>query len=394
MRKEEIQGMNMKNSVIASKVEVLYQDYGQRARELNKAGKKIMGYICSFVPIEMITAAGCVPFRIRGDIHEPITKGDTLLETIVCPFIRSCFDLMVKGKYDFLSGVVIPHGCDSMTRGYSAWSYSLDLPYFHFLNIPSVVKESSFEFFKDVLKTYQQSLEDFVDHRITTQDLKRAITLHNENRKKIQAIYEFRKSDPPMVSGVELMKLLSVGTSLPVEEANTLFDEILEELNQRKESPLKKGPRILLDGACVDNFEMVKLIEESGANVVADTICNGTRDSFPLADETRDPIDALAHRYLDDVNCPKTYRENKTGTFEGDIASRFNDIGQYAKEFNADGAILYVYKFCDPFGFEVPARKAYYESIHVPILAIEDQYSTGTMGQLRTRIQAFLEMIE
>jgi len=101
----------------------------------------------------------------------------------------------------------------------------------------------------------------------------------------------------------------------------------------------------------------------------------------------------LAHRYLEKVNCPKTYRENKSGTFEGDIASRFGDIGSYAKEFKVDGAILYIYKYCDPFGFEVPARKAYYKSINVPLLHLEDVYSAGTMGQLRTRIQAFLEMI-
>ena len=117
--------MNAKNSIISSKVESYYKDYGQRARELNGEGKKLIGYVCSFVPVEMITAAGCVPFRIRGDVGEPITKGDTLLETIVCPFVRSCFDLAVKGKYDFLSGVAIPHACDSMTRSYPVWSYSL-----------------------------------------------------------------------------------------------------------------------------------------------------------------------------------------------------------------------------------------------------------------------------
>jgi benzoyl-CoA reductase/2-hydroxyglutaryl-CoA dehydratase subunit BcrC/BadD/HgdB len=105
------------------------------------------------------------------------------------------------------------------------------------------------------------------------------------------------------------------------------------------------------------------------------------------------PVDALSRRYLERINCPKTYRENKTGTFEGDIAFRFGDIGAYTKEFMVDGAILYVYKYCDPFGFEVPARKAYYHSIHVPLLCLEDVYSAGTVGQLRTRIQAFLEMI-
>jgi benzoyl-CoA reductase/2-hydroxyglutaryl-CoA dehydratase subunit BcrC/BadD/HgdB len=143
----------------------------------------------------------------------------------------------------------------------------------------------------------------------------------------------------------------------------------------------------------VDNIELMKIVEDSGASVVADTTCNGTRDSLPRTEEGGDPIKALARRYLDKINCPKTYRDNKTGTFEGDAEARFGDIGAYAREFKADGAILYVYKFCDPFGFEVPARKAYYESIKVPLLHLEDLYSAGTIGQLKTRIQAFLEMI-
>ena len=161
----------------------------------------------------------------------------------------------------------------------------------------------------------------------------------------------------------------------------------------RGKSPLKKGPRIFIDGACLDNIELIKLVEELGGNVVADTICNGARDHFPKTDVGGNPIHALAHRYLDKINCPKTYRANRAGTFEGDIASRFGDIGAYTKEYKVEGAILYVYKYCDPFGFEVPARKAYYQSLHVPLLHLEDIYSAGTMSQLRTRIQAFLEMI-
>ncbi len=109
--------MDRQNSIFTT-VEKYYKDYGLRAKELKKEGKKLIGYICSLVPLEIITAAGCIPFRVRGDIQEPITKGDTLLETIVCPYYRSCFDLSVKQKYDFLSGMVIPHGCDSMVRSY------------------------------------------------------------------------------------------------------------------------------------------------------------------------------------------------------------------------------------------------------------------------------------
>ncbi len=385
--------MSRKPSDILRTVQKYYTDYGFRAKELKKEGKKILGYICSFVPLEIITAAGCIPFRVRGDTHEPITKGDTLLETIVCPYYRSCFDLSVKQKYDFLSGMVIPHGCDSMVRSYSAWSYSLPYSYFHFVNIPTVCDESSFEFFDAELNTFRKSLEKFVGKAITDGDLAKTIRTYNENRDKVRALYKFRKADPPLISGTDLTMVLTAGASLPIGEFNNLLDRVLAEIGKRKKSHLNIGPRIFIDGACLDNIELIKLVEELGGNVVADTICNGARDYFPRTDEGGDPIHALAHRYLDKINCPKTYRENKAGTFEGDIAARFGDIGAYAKEFKVDGAVLYIYKYCDPFGFEVPARKAYYKSINVPLLHLEDVYSAGTMSQLRTRIQAFLEMI-
>ena len=383
----------MKENGVFDRVDQYYNDYGIRARELKAEGRRLIGYICSFVPLEIITASGCIPFRVRGSVHEPITKGDTLLETIVCPYYRSCFDLSAKQKYDFLTGLVIPHGCDSMVRSYSAWSYSLPFSYFHFVNIPSVCDESSFEFFSAELGTFRKSLEKLTGKTITDADLAQTIRLYNEYRDKVVALYDLRKADPPLVSGVEVSKVLTVGSSLPVGEANTLLDQVLAEVRKRERLPLSKGPRIFIDGACLDNIELIRLVEESGGNVVADTLCNGARDHFPHTDVGGDPIDALSRRYLGKINCPKTYRSNKAGTFEGDVANRFGDIGAYAKEFKVNGAILYVYKYCDPFGFEVPARKAYYQSIKVPMLHLEDIYSGGTMGQLKTRIQAFLEMI-
>jgi benzoyl-CoA reductase subunit C len=375
-------------------VERYYRDYGLRAKELGAEGKKVIGYICSLVPLEMISASGFVPFRVRGDVHEPVTTGDTLLETIVCPYYRSCFDLSAKQKYNFLSGMVIPHSCDSMVRSFSAWSYSLSYPYFHFVNIPSVCVESSFEFFRAELNAFRKSLEKFSGRTITDEDLAQAIRIHNDYRDRVRALYDLRQEDPPLISGRELTMVLTVGSSLPMNEAVAMVDQVLGEIRKGGKSSRKKGPRILIDGACIDNIELIRLVEELGGNVVADTICNGARDHLPKTDVGGDPIEALAERYLGKVNCPKTYRENKTGTFEGDASSRFGDIETYAREFAVDGAILYVYRYCDPFGFEVPARKAFYKSIDVPLLYLEDVYSAGTMGQLRTRIQAFLEMID
>ena len=385
--------MNDQKSNILSTVERYYQDYGLRARELKDQGKKVIAYQCSLVPVEIITAAGFLPLRIRGDVHEPITKGDTQLETIACPFVRSCFDIALKGKYDFSDGLIIPHACDSITRTYSVWRYSLELPYSHFINLPHTVSGPSMEFFTAELNTFRKSLGRFAQKEISDDALVEAIYLYNENRSKAKALYELRKSNPPLISGTEITKILTVGMSLPVTESNELFDDVLEELRQRKEAPLKKAPRLMVVGASVDNIDFISLIEDSGANLVIDSLCIGSRDYWPHADIGGDPLDAIAHRYLDKVNCPRTYREKVGETYEEDVGSRFGDIGSLIKEFKVDGVILYIYKYCDPFGFEVPARKAYLDSLKIPVLYLEDEYSAGTISRLRTRIQAFLEMI-
>jgi bzd-type benzoyl-CoA reductase N subunit len=377
-----------------AKIERYYEDYGARARELKAQGQGVMLYLCSLVPVELITAAGFIPLRIRGSVHEPITKGDTQLETIACPFMRSCFDLSVKGTYDFADGIIIPHACDSMARTYSVWRYSLGLPYSHFINLPHTVRGASMEFFQNELQTFRKSLERFAGKEITDEALAEAIIAYNQNRDKAKAFYELRKGDPPLVSGTEILKILTVGMSLPVNEANKLFDEVLEELGQRKEPPKDKASRILVDGSCVDNIDFIELIEDSGGNVVAESLCIGTRDYWPYAETAMDPIKSLAHRYLDKINCPRTYREKAGGSYEEDLEARFGDIGYLVKAFAVDGVILYVYRYCDPFGFEVPAREAYLDKLGVPILYLEDEYSIGTIGRMRTRIQAFLEMIE
>jgi benzoyl-CoA reductase subunit C len=393
MEKERKQ-MSKEKSHGMSKVERYYEDYGVRAQELKNQGYKVMAYICSLVPVEIITAAGFVPLRIRGDVHEPITKGDAQLETIACPFVRSCFDVSLKGNYDFVDGIIIPHACDSMARTYSVWRYSLGLPYSHFINLPHTVRGASMEFFQAELTTFRKSLGRFAGKEIKDSDLAEAIDSYNKNRDKAKALYDLRKSDPPLVSGTEMLKILTVGMSLPVNESNELFDEVLGELRQRKEAPLKKAPRILVDGACVDNIDLIKLIEDSGANVVADSLCIGTRDYWPHAETGIDPVEALAHRYLDKINCPRTYREKAGDTYTQELEARFGDTGSLIKEFAVDGIILYIYKYCDPFGFEVPARKEYFDYLKVPVLYLEDEYSISTLGRLRTRIQAFLEMIE
>jgi bzd-type benzoyl-CoA reductase N subunit len=369
------------------------QDYGVRARELKRQGHKIIGYPCAYVPLEIIMAAEFIPFRIKGSVYEPISKADTQMETIVCPWERSCYDLALKGNYDFLDGIVVSHACDSMVRTYDIWNYTLELAYSHFINMPHGDDDSSLGFFKELLGTFRRSLGAFAGRELSDDSLARAVKTCNENRASVRELAEFRKSDPPLISGVELTNTLIAGMGIPVEEATDLLQQVCAEVRQRERATAgDRLPRIMVVGAEVDDAAFISLIEDSGAWVVADDLCPGSREYWPDVDVTPDPIDGIAERYLRKINCARTYRE-RTGTYPEYLEERFGHIGQFIKDFKVDGVILYIYKYCDPFGFEVPAMKSYIESQGTPVLYLEDEYSMSTIGRLRTRIQAFLELI-
>jgi bcr-type benzoyl-CoA reductase subunit C len=370
---------------------VLYREYGSRARELKAGGQRFMGYLCAFVPVEIITAAGLIPFRIKGDASEPITKADADMETIICPLVRSCFDMVIKGKYEFIEGAVIPHACDSMCRTYEVWQGATGLAYTHLLNTPHGTDDSSLDYFKAEVNTLRQSLGKYAGKTITDEGLKQAIKLHNEERAQVADLYRLRRSEPPLISGVELARVLIAAMSLPAEEATQLIKGVIAEVKDRKITAAPK-PRMMLVGAQVDNTGIIELIEQSGAAIVADDLCPGARESLEPVKETADPVDGLAERYLRGVYCSRSYRPRR-GSYEDYLEERFGHIGRAIKEFKVDGVILYIYKYCDPFGFEVPQIKSYIESKGVPAIYIEDEYSLSGMGRLSTRVQAFLELL-
>jgi benzoyl-CoA reductase subunit C len=373
-------------------VEHYYQDYSCRVRELKKQGQMIMGYLSLFTPLEIITAAGMVPLRLKGNVREPITKADTIMETIVCPFVRSSFDMALKGKYEFLDGIVMPHTCDSVSRTYEIWQDSLKLAYNHFINVPHMTDRPSLEFFKAELNTFRKSLGRFTGKEISDASVARAIQAYNHNRAKMRELYELRKSDPPLLLGVEMLKVLVAAMSIPVEESTKLISRVVEEVKERKGTPAKKSPRIMIVGAQIDDTALMEVIEGSGASVVMDDLSVGSKVYWPDVDLTKDPVDGLAERYLIKIKHPRTYRE-KTGTYQENLAERFGHLDDFIRGFKVSGVILYIYKYCDPYGFEVPVVKSYIQSLGTPVLYLEDEYSMGSTARLKTRVQAFVEMI-
>jgi benzoyl-CoA reductase subunit C len=372
-------------------VERHYSNYGSRARELRAEGRKVLGYMTALGPVEIMTAAGVIPVRLKGFPDEPITKADAHMETIVCPFVRNVFDAALKGRYDYLDGLVMPHQCDSTDRTFDTWSYNLRLPYSHFLNVPHLTDDPSVKFFKSVLRLFITTLERFTGRTIPDEAIADAVRTHNENRRLMRGLYAMRKTETPPISGAEMMKVLIAAMSLPVSESSALIEGVAQEVRERTPGA-GRGKRIMLVGDQVDMVAIAELIEEAGASLVMDDISMGSKLYFTDVDETADPLLGIAERYLKKLKLPTTY-VGSGNTYEENLEARFGHMKQYIREFRVDGTILFVNKYCDPYGFEVPAIKAFIESTGVPVLYLEDEYSTSTLPRMKTRIEAFLEMI-
>ena len=375
----------------------IYLNRDQRVKELKAEGNKVMGYLCIYPVVEMMTALDLVPYRIFGDMSEPITDADDYLPIIVCPFLRSLLDLGLKGRYDFLDGVVMAHICDVGARTSHLWDVAVKTPYSHFIDVPHTNRELSQNRFKELLQNFQKTLEEFAGKKLTPAKLKESINKHNEQRALVRELYDLKKPDPPLISGTETIQVMMALMSIPVEEGNHLLKEVIDEVKKRENVVPKKSARLLVWGPIVDNIALFEMIESLDANIVMDDTCVGSRAFFADVPITDDPLDGIAYRYLEELKCPRTFREsNSNGVMKGyqaDLENRFGYLRDFARDWKADGVILQVLRYCDSHGYEVPQIKDYLEHVGLPNIYIEHDYSKAALAPLRTRVQGFTEII-
>ncbi len=370
----------------------LYQDRSHRAKELKAKGKKIIGYFCSFPPTEILTAAHLLPYRIIGKRDEPVTLANAYLEPNMCSYVRSCLDIGLKGSYDFLDGLIVPHTCDSIERIDRMWWHALKPRYVHFIELPHWIHTpASLAFLKAELQKFRKSIEEFAGQTISAHQLREAVELHNQTRDLVQKLFELRKEDPPLLSGTEVVQIMLATLSLPAEEANEMLKSILQEVKERRIS-IPRRTRVLIWGCELDDIAFTKLVEESGANVVMDDLCTGSRHYWNKVEITPDPMDGITARYLEKVTCPIMCRD-RNGTHQEYVEETFSYLKAYAQEYQVKGVILYVLKRCDTFAFWVPDVRDYLQQAGFPVLWLEDDYDTTSLQQLKTRVQAFVEMI-
>lgn len=347
-----------------------------------KPGQKVIGWLCSYFPEEIAYAAGMYPVRMMGGNGET-TTADAYLYTNMCSLVRACLEEGFKGAFDYLDGFVTLNSCDHIRRLYDVWGPSQKTPFTYIIPLPHVVNEASHAYFRHEVEQFKEALEKTFGVSVTPEALRGAIKVYNQSRSLLGRLDSLRKLDEPPITGAEFMEVVLAGAVLPRDLYNEMLEDFLAEAEARPGIPTDEKVRLLLVGSELDDPAYVQMIEDMGGLVVADDLCTGAKSFWNLAEESGDPLTAIARRYLSRPGCP---RMRPAG-------DRLRHLGEMMESHKVDAVILEVIKFCNLHGEDSTLLRNYLRKLDVPMLQLSREYNIGAVGQMRTRVEAFFERI-
>lgn len=346
-------------------------------------GKPIVGFFCSYIPEEILHAAGIFPYRIKARGCTTTAAADAFLSAFNCSFARSCLELGLGGTYGFLDGVVSMNSCEHIRRLYDIWKRKVSTHYLHFLSVPHKAGEDAVDWYRNELADFKTSLEKAFDLDITEEGIRDSIVLYNETRDLLRKVYELRQRETPLLTGKEAHEIVVAATSTPKEDYNRLLKGFLEEVGKR-DGISTHGPRLMVMGSVLDDPEYIGIIEELGCLVVTDALCFGSRYFWEPVKADGDPLESLARSYLKRPVCPR---------MSEDLGQIVTYTKEMVEEFNIDGVILERIRCCDLWGGVTLLLQRRFEDLNIPLLIVDREYATSGVGQISTRVQAFIEMI-
>lgn len=354
--------------------------------EWKASGHPVVGFFCAHAPEELLWAAGILPVRLRGTGSENTSYADPYLGSFNCSFVRHTLSRIMKGDLAFLDGLLVTNSCDHIRRLFDIFTAKSVTPFNHYLDVPHLNSEESFARLTGQLRDLQAKLEGFFGVSISREALSDAIRLYNRTRLLLGRASALRGEDPPRSTGSEVLAFSVASATLPKDRFNQLLEQRLAEIERVDPPSTRPGPRLLVLGGTLDDPGYLEQIESMGASIVADQLCWGSKSFADLADEEIDPIDALARRILDHMPCPRMLDQ---------YPQRLANLLQAVKQYQVDGIICERLKFCDLWGGEIEMlRRSLKQEAGIPLLVLERDYpSIGGVGQLRTRVQAFLETL-
>jgi len=346
---------------------------------------KNMLYACSYVPVEIVTAAGFTPVWLLPD-SDP-QHADHYIHSITCPYVRQLCAAVLDDTASTAEGIVLTNSCDGMRRLADVLAaYRSDLPVL-FLDVPQKSDPASIDLFAMRLREFTDTMaETFPETAVDDDALWRTIGEYNQVRLGMEELLMQLRTATPIVSGSEVYQLSREAITSRVDTFLPSLKRFLSHISGRKrEMSIRNAPRLMLYGNILTAPDLVRIMEDSGALVVSLNHCFGERAfDRPVETEGNSPYEALAHRYLTRSTCPR---------MEG-LDERITEIASLAEESTADGVIYCSVTHCDNFLYDAPHVVSGLKEKDIPVLVITHDGEWRTQGQVETRIEAFVETIQ
>jgi benzoyl-CoA reductase/2-hydroxyglutaryl-CoA dehydratase subunit BcrC/BadD/HgdB len=384
-------GVLMMRPVIMEEVEALRGINSVKIKEASEAGKKVVGMYCVFSPQEIAMAADAITVTLCGTKQEPIEDAEKELPRNLCPLIKSSYGFAVSGKcpYFHFSDVLLAETtCDGKKKMYELMG---KLKPMHIMNLPQTAQgEEALELWKNEMVRFKSFLEKQFNVEITNDKLSAAIKLMNRERSAMKRLHKLNAHKPAPMTGMDMMlsqwlKGFNVDKEAGIELIERVIKEVEEQMSKGIYAFDEKAPRILLTGCPVGSGseKIIKILEESGASVVALENCTGYKGLDVMVDEAKDPITALAEKYL---STPCSCMSNNNG--------RLDLIERLAKEYQVDGVVDLTWQACHTYNIESFTVKNFVkDKLNLPFIQVETDYSDSDVGQIKVRVEAFLETI-
>lgn len=375
---------------------LLLESCNELVMEAKNEGRKAIGSVCSLIPEPLLNLPGCFSVRIRAPRTGSIEMGTYYMTSIMCECCRAILERAIEGGYEFLDCILAPDACAQMNRcveNIDKLKLCNGKDFFiTYSDVPMKSDETALEHYVRQMKQYVlEPLNRTYNIDISDNALRLAVDEHNKICRLIKKLGDYRKEDNPKITGYEFSLFCLATYCCPKDKIIDILSKTCEEVKNRKRDD--KNPyraRVVVAGSEIDDPDFIKLAEDAGANVVADRYCFGSLPGRQeiILNEKEDILTQICRFYMEKGQCPRFMDTHK-------IKERHEYMDNLVKEYNADGIIYEQIKFCDYWGYErAYASHVMREEYGYPVLSVDRPYVVGNSGQLRTRIQAFVESIE
>ena len=382
------EGMDYYNMVVAD-------IHGIRPAELiehQKKGGKVFGTFCVYVPDEIVFAADAIATGLCGGPQVWVPGGEKVLPTNTCPLIKASVGARIDRTCPFFRIADMYVGettCDGKKK---AWEILAEDVPVHVMNLPQMKRAKDVQAWAEEIETFKNIVEEFTGNKVTADKLAESIKLINNKRKALERLYDLRKNETLPISGCDALLISQIAFYDDPARFTQMTNKLCDELEKRVADGVSVVPagtkRIMLTGTplAIPNWKLHNIVETSGAAVVCEEMCTGTRYFEKLVDESGTTLEeqyqALANRYMN-INCA-CFTPN---------SGRIDDILRLAKEYKVDGIIDVNLKFCNLYDTEGYFVERAMKEAGIPVLGIETDYTDSDAQQLRTRVSAFIEML-